>query len=187
MGKTVKNNKKDVAEQIKALIDAGDFAGAQVLINNQVATTTVVPKKRGRPPKTVKQTKQTKQTEHIKQQQPPPPPSSPANNVNSCIAPSRRVDAPARGTKIVKDGKEYTVSIKVPWTKPKKITFKEDKAIARDVGLHYPDRQPPRDPAEQIEYICHECDKKVYLYPGQGPEGDMLYTCENCMKRNRRR
>lgn len=175
--KPVKPVKNVIAEQIKALIDAGDFQGAQELINGQVEKVAPPPlKKKGRPPKN---------TINVAPQAPPPP-SSPANN-SSCIAPSKRVDAPVRRSKIVKDGKEYTVSTKVPWTKPKKIVFKEDKAVARDVGLHYPDRPTPRDPVEQIEYICHECNGRFWLYPGYGPEGDMLYTCDSCMKRNRRR
>lgn len=175
--KAVKNV---IAEQIKALIDAGDFQGAQALISGQVQNrvTEAAPKKnkRGRPPKQVTQTVATPE---------PAPPSSSANN-NSCIAPSKRVDVPRESRKIEKDGKTYTASIKVPWSAPKKITFKEDKSVERNPELKYPDRAPPRDPAEQIQYICYKCNREVMLFPGQGPDSEMLYTCDYCMKSNRR-
>jgi hypothetical protein len=174
--KAVKNV---IAEQIKALIDAGDFQGAQALISGQVQNrvTTAAPKKKGRPPKQVAQTVVTPE---------PAPLSSPANN-NSCIAPSKRVDVPRESRKIEKDGKVYIASIKVPWTAPNKIVFKEDKSVERNPGVKYPDRVPPRDPAEQIQYICYKCDRKVMLYPGQGPDNEMLYTCDYCMKKSNRR
>lgn len=181
--------KNVIAEQIKALIDAGDFAGAQALISGEVQNRAPTsPKKRGRPPKQVKQVKRVEQPQEIA----PPRPSSSANsgnssNTSSCIAPSKRVDVSPESRKVEKDGKTYTASIKVPWTAPKKITFKEDKSVERNPGLKYPERVAPRDPAEQIEYICNRCDRKVYLYPGQGPDEDMFFLCDNCLKKNRGR
>ncbi len=45
--------KSTITDEIKRLIDANDFAGAQELINQQVQITVAPPppKKRGRPPK----------------------------------------------------------------------------------------------------------------------------------------
>lgn len=176
--KTIKNV---IAEQIKALIDAGDFQGAQTLISGEVQNRAPTPtKKKGRPPKV------------FLPAQPiaPPAPISPSANNDknsSCVAPSRRVDQPPESRKIEKDGKSYTMSLKIPWKAPKKITFKEDNSVAKTPGLKYPERVAPRDPAEQIEYICHQCAAKVMLYPGQGPESDMLYTCPHCISRGKRR
>lgn len=198
-----------VAEQIKALIDAGDFSAAQVLISGEMQNATSPPKKRGCPPKETKETatKQVKQVKPkttktktvktvktTKKESPKPPPSpSPANNnsnsgFTSCIAPSKSTSGPTKKT-VSKGGKEYTVSRKVEWAPPEgKNKFKDKVSYApRDLDLQYPERSERRDPVEQITYICYQCDKKELLYPGQGPDEDMLYTCTRCAKKNRPR
>lgn len=181
MAKKKAATKEEIAEQIKVLIDAGDFEGAQKLIASRVNKKAIV-KKSGRLPK---------QRAKTRKEEAPPTPSSPANNspsngVASCIAPSKRVDSSPESRKIEKDGKIYTASMKVAWAPPKKIVFKEDKSIERNPELKYPPRATPRKPAEQQQYICYKCDRKVMLYPGQGPDSEMLYTCDYCMKNSRR-
>jgi hypothetical protein len=190
--KSVKNSKNIVAEQIKALIDAGDYAGAQQLINGQVKDVAPTNKRRGRPPKKVAEIEPDEVSPFEKPDSTPVSSANPSNRFSNCIAPSRRVDATPVPRTIEKDGKVYKVSIKVPWTAPKKIAFKEDKKVPPDVNkdgipLRYPERAAAREPAEQIEYICHLCSRKEYLYPGQGPDDTMLYTCTVCMKRNKPR
>jgi hypothetical protein len=164
--------KKDTAAQIKALIDKGDFLGAQKLINAQITLKAQPPPKRGRPPKVV---------EERAVIEPPPEPSP----QSGCIAPARRENSSIQRTKEI-DGKTVTLTRKVEWTKPNKIKFKEDLKIARDeMGLKYPPPTDRREPAQTITYICDKCDRKVELYPGQGPDIDMLYFCDRCMRKKK--
>lgn len=180
--------KSTIADEIKRLIDANDFAGAQELINKQVQTTVAPPppKKKGRPPK--KAPSKPVATPPIKRP-PAPPVSPPANNTanKGYFVPTKRVDPFTGPRTIEKDGKTYTISARVAWEKPEKIDFKESKAVPHEKHLVYPERGEVRPPAEQEPYQCHNCSNVDYLYPGEGPVGDMLYTCKLCMKKVHRK
>jgi len=164
--------KKDVANQIKKLVEEGDYVGAQALITS--LATPPVAKKRGRPSKPKSLPSVSLVEKKIMAPQP------------SCVASSRRTDASPRTFE--KDGKTYTYSRSIGWTPPEKIKFTDDKKVARnEMGLHYPERSPRRNPAKEVPHICHLCDKKVMAYPTVKSGEDMLYTCPQCLKRRKSR
>lgn len=178
MGKTTPS--KQLADQIKSAIDKGDIAAAQTLLDKYSEQSQPTPKKRGRPPKA-----------KIQPQSPPQQPIiSPPTVPKGCVAPARDPNKQGRqpGEKIEKDGKTYTVSRRTEWTPPTEGNkFKDSGRLVAHEKLKYPERSDRRDPAQQIKYICDRCHDVVWLYPGQGPSEEMIYYCDQCLSRNRRR